>query len=100
MSYAGRVRRPAAGAQCEDPAEQAGDGAQRLRQADLAVDPRANVVLAGDVNDYQFASAIAALTDNGATLQVVKTCVPYPGPHAPLAKLLLWLLAAVTHNAC
>jgi predicted extracellular nuclease len=34
----------------------------------LAVDPTANVVLAGDFNDYQFSPAVATLTDNGATL--------------------------------
>jgi hypothetical protein len=39
-------------------------------------------------------------TATSATLQVVKACVPYPGPHATLAKLLFWLLAVLTHNAC
>jgi hypothetical protein len=34
----------------------------------LAVDPNANVVLAGDFNDYQFSPAVTTLTDNGATL--------------------------------
>jgi predicted extracellular nuclease len=34
----------------------------------LAVDPTANVVLAGDFNDYQFSPAVTTLTDNGATL--------------------------------
>lgn len=34
----------------------------------LAVDPRANVVLAGDFNDYQFSQPIKTLTDDGATL--------------------------------
>ena len=34
----------------------------------LAADPDANIVLAGDFNDYQFAAPILRLTDNGATL--------------------------------
>jgi len=34
----------------------------------LDVDPRANVVLAGDFNDYQFSPSIHTLTDDGATL--------------------------------
>jgi predicted extracellular nuclease len=34
----------------------------------LAVDPKANVVLAGDFNDYQFSPAVTTLTDNGSTL--------------------------------
>ena len=34
----------------------------------LAADPNANVVLAGDFNDYQFSDPIRTLTDNGATL--------------------------------
>jgi predicted extracellular nuclease len=34
----------------------------------LAVDPKANVVLAGDFNDYQFSPAVTTLTNNGATL--------------------------------
>ncbi len=34
----------------------------------LAVDPTANVVLAGDFNDYQFSRPVTTLTDNGATL--------------------------------
>jgi predicted extracellular nuclease len=34
----------------------------------LAVDPNANVVLAGDFNDYQFSPAVTTLTNNGATL--------------------------------
>jgi predicted extracellular nuclease len=34
----------------------------------LAVDPNANLVLAGDFNDYQFSPAVTTLTDNGATL--------------------------------
>jgi hypothetical protein len=39
-------------------------------------------------------------TTSSATLQVVKTCVPYPGPHATTAQYLLWLLAVLTKNAC
>jgi predicted extracellular nuclease len=34
----------------------------------LSVDPDANVVLAGDFNDYQFSPAVTTLTNNGATL--------------------------------
>jgi predicted extracellular nuclease len=34
----------------------------------LDVDPRANLVLAGDFNDYQFSPSIHTLTDDGATL--------------------------------
>ena len=34
----------------------------------LAADPRANLVLAGDFNDYQFSQPIQTLTDSGATL--------------------------------
>ena len=34
----------------------------------LAADPSANVVLAGDFNDYQFSAPIHTLTDGGATL--------------------------------
>ncbi len=34
----------------------------------LAADPGANVVLAGDFNDYQFSGPMNTLTDNGATL--------------------------------
>ncbi len=34
----------------------------------LAVDPNANVVLAGDFNDYQFSPAVTTLTNNGSTL--------------------------------
>jgi len=50
---------------------------QRLQQATvlnafvksvLAADPNANIVLAGDFNDYQFSAPILTLTDNGATL--------------------------------
>ena len=37
-------------------------------KAVLAVDPKANVVLAGDFNDYQFSPAVTTLTDNGTTL--------------------------------
>ena len=34
----------------------------------LAADPRANIVIAGDLNDYQFSPSMQRLTDNGATL--------------------------------
>jgi predicted extracellular nuclease len=34
----------------------------------LAVDPNANVVLAGDFNDYQYSPAVTTLTGNGSTL--------------------------------
>jgi predicted extracellular nuclease len=42
----------------------------------LAVDPRANVVLAGDFNDYQFSQPINTLTDNGATLTDLINTLP------------------------
>jgi hypothetical protein len=42
----------------------------------LAVDPRANVVLAGDFNDYQFSPSIHTLTDNGATLTDLINTLP------------------------
>lgn len=42
----------------------------------LAVDPRANVVLAGDFNDYQFSQPISTLTDNGATLTDLINTLP------------------------
>jgi len=42
----------------------------------LAADPRANVVLAGDFNDYQFSSPILTLTDNGATLTDLINTLP------------------------
>jgi predicted extracellular nuclease len=58
---------------------------QRLQQAAtlnafvkqvLAADPNANVVLAGDFNDYQFSTPIKTLTDNGATLTDLITTLP------------------------
>ena len=42
----------------------------------LAADPNANVVLAGDFNDYQFSAPILSLTDNGATLTDLITTLP------------------------
>ncbi|HET8614300.1 MAG TPA: lamin tail domain-containing protein [Actinomycetales bacterium] len=42
----------------------------------LAVDPDANVVLAGDFNDYQFSPAMKTLTDDGATLTDLITTLP------------------------
>jgi len=42
----------------------------------LAVDPRANVVLAGDFNDYQFSPSIHTLTDDGATLTDLINTLP------------------------
>jgi predicted extracellular nuclease len=42
----------------------------------LNADPRANVVLAGDFNDYQFSPSMKTLTDNGATLTDLITTLP------------------------
>ena len=42
----------------------------------LAVDPNANVVLAGDFNDYQFSPSIQTLTDNGSTLTDLINTLP------------------------
>ncbi len=42
----------------------------------LAVDPRANIVLAGDFNDYQFSQPIKTLTDDGATLTDLINTLP------------------------
>jgi predicted extracellular nuclease len=42
----------------------------------LAVDPDANIVLAGDFNDYQFSPAVKTLTDDGATLTDLITTLP------------------------
>ncbi len=42
----------------------------------LAVDPRANVVLAGDFNDYQFSPALTTLTDDGSTLTDLINTLP------------------------
>ncbi|MEC4020810.1 endonuclease/exonuclease/phosphatase family protein [Streptomyces sp. H27-D2] len=53
---------------------------QRVRQATavnsfvkklLAADPKADVVVTGDINDYQFSPALAALTDGGALTDLV-----------------------------
>jgi hypothetical protein len=49
---------------------------------------------------HTLTAAAADGTASSAALQVVKSCVPYPGPHASLAKYLLWLLAVLTKNAC
>ena len=42
----------------------------------LAADPNANVVLAGDFNDYQFSGPIKTLTDDGSTLTDLITTLP------------------------
>ena len=42
----------------------------------LAADPNANVVLAGDFNDYQFSPSMKALTDNGSVLTDLITTLP------------------------
>ena len=42
----------------------------------LAADPNANVVLAGDFNDYQFSAPIQTLTDDGATLTDLINTLP------------------------
>jgi predicted extracellular nuclease len=42
----------------------------------LDVDPRANIVLAGDFNDYQFSPAVTTLTDDGATLTDLINTLP------------------------
>ena len=42
----------------------------------LAADPNANLVLAGDFNDYQFSGPIKTLTDDGATLTDLITTLP------------------------
>ncbi|MGX7680794.1 lamin tail domain-containing protein [Jatrophihabitans sp. DSM 45814] len=42
----------------------------------LAADPRANVVLAGDFNDYQFSAPVKTLTDDGATLTDLINTLP------------------------
>jgi hypothetical protein len=44
--------------------------------------------------------AAADGTSTSATLQVIRPCVPYPGPHATRIQLLLWLPAILTGNAC
>ncbi len=58
---------------------------QRVQQAQvlnafvdqvLAADPNANVVLAGDFNDYQFAPSMTTLTDNGSVLTDLITTLP------------------------
>ena len=41
-----------------------------------AVDANANLVLAGDFNDYQFSGPITTLTDNGATLTDLISTLP------------------------
>ena len=42
----------------------------------LAADPGANIVIAGDLNDYQFSPSVQRLTDNGATLTDLITTLP------------------------
>ena len=42
----------------------------------LTADPKANLVLAGDFNDYQFSPSIHTLTDNGATLTDLINTLP------------------------
>jgi len=42
----------------------------------LAADPRANIVVAGDFNDYQFSPSMKTLTDDGATLTDLITTLP------------------------
>jgi hypothetical protein len=42
----------------------------------LAADKDANVVVAGDFNDYQFSTSMQTLTDNGATLTDLITTLP------------------------
>ncbi|MCU1503592.1 MAG: Endonuclease/exonuclease/phosphatase, partial [Ilumatobacteraceae bacterium] len=42
----------------------------------LAADPDANIVLAGDFNDYQFSGPIMTLTDNGMTLTDLINTLP------------------------
>lgn len=42
----------------------------------LAVDAKANIVLAGDFNDYQFSAPITRLTDDSATLTDLITTLP------------------------
>ncbi|GAA1896221.1 lamin tail domain-containing protein [Lapillicoccus jejuensis] len=42
----------------------------------LGVDAGANLVLAGDFNDYQFSTAVTTLTDDGATLTDLITTLP------------------------
>jgi predicted extracellular nuclease len=58
---------------------------QRLKQAATenawlkslyAADPRANVVVLGDLNDFQFSPAVTTLTDNGKTLTDLINTLP------------------------
>ncbi|MBP2321554.1 putative extracellular nuclease [Kibdelosporangium banguiense] len=42
----------------------------------LAVDSKANIVLAGDLNDFQFAPALAELTRGGAVRDLIDTLPP------------------------
>ena len=42
----------------------------------LAADPRANIVVAGDFNDYQFSPSMQTLSDNGATLTDLISTLP------------------------
>jgi len=39
----------------------------------LRVDSRANIVIAGDLNDYQFSPALATLTEGGALIDLIDT---------------------------
>ncbi|MGW9309344.1 endonuclease/exonuclease/phosphatase family protein [Saccharomonospora azurea] len=59
---------------------------QRIRQADvvrdfvddvLAVDRKANVVVAGDLNDFPFSSTVGELTRGGALRSLVDTLPPH-----------------------
>ena len=45
-------------------------------QAVLGVDAGANLLLAGDFNDYQFSTAVTTLTDDGRTLTDLITTLP------------------------
>ena len=42
----------------------------------LAADPGANIVIAGDLNDYPFSAPVQRLTDNGATLTDLISTLP------------------------
>ncbi len=42
----------------------------------LAVDPQANVVVLGDLNDFEYSDSVTALTENGSTLLDLPTTLP------------------------
>ena len=42
----------------------------------LAVDARANIVVAGDINDYQYSPALTTLTSNGEVLTDLINTLP------------------------